>query len=96
MKLLDGKQLNIQQISSALDIPLSSTYRKIGRLEYLHIIKKTKIIRRLDGLDESLYTLWIYEINMTYKNSNFSYEIKHKSLEGMELSGFGKNSTLEE
>jgi DNA-binding transcriptional ArsR family regulator len=30
LKLLDGKELNIQQIALSLDIPLSSTYRKIS------------------------------------------------------------------
>jgi len=47
---------NIQQIASLLDIPLSSTYRKIGKLEKHDIIRKTKVIKTLDGSDESTYT----------------------------------------
>jgi DNA-binding transcriptional ArsR family regulator len=81
MKLLEGKELSIQQVSSQLGIPLSSAYRKIGKMEQLQILKKTKIVRRLDGLDESFYTTWIYEININYKDSTFSYRIKQKSLE---------------
>ena len=81
MKLLYGEQLNIQQISSLLDIPLSSAYRKIGKMEQLQILKKTKIVRRLDGLDESFYTTWIYEININYKDNTFSLKVKHKPME---------------
>ena len=81
MKLLDGKELSVQQISSQLGIPLSSAYRKMGKMEQLQILKKTKIVRRLDGLDESFYTTWIYEININYKDSTFSYRMKQKSLE---------------
>ena len=51
IEALDGKELSIQQISSYLDIPLSSTYRKMGKLEHLRIMKKAKIIRNLDGMD---------------------------------------------
>ena len=57
MELLDGKELSIQQISTSLDLPLSSSYRKAARLEQLGIIKKTKIIRKAEGMDESFYTL---------------------------------------
>jgi DNA-binding transcriptional ArsR family regulator len=81
MKLLEGKELSIQQVSSQLGIPLSSAYRKMGKMEQLQILKKTKIMRRLDGLDESFYTTWIYEISINYKDSTFSYRIKQKSLE---------------
>jgi DNA-binding transcriptional ArsR family regulator len=71
LKLLDGKELNIQQIASLLDIPLSSTYRKTSKLERHGIIKKTKVIRKLDGSEESAYTSWIYEITINYKDSFF-------------------------
>jgi hypothetical protein len=53
----------------------------MGKMEQLQILKKTKIVRRLDGLDESFYTTWIYEININYKDSTFSYKMKQKSLE---------------
>lgn len=81
MKLLEEKELTIQQVATLLDLPLSSTYRKMNKLEQLDITKKTKIIRRLDGLDESFYTLWIYEISVSYKNKKLVYNTKHKPLE---------------
>lgn len=81
MKLLDKKQLNAQVISSTLSLPLSSTYRKIRKLEQLKIIKKTKVIRTLDGLDESFYTLSMNEITITYKNHSFKFNIQQKKLE---------------
>ena len=81
MKLLDGKELSIQQISSQLGIPLSSAYRKMGKMEQLQILKKTKIVRRLDGLDESFYTTWIHDITINYKDNNFSFRVKQKSLD---------------
>ena len=81
LKLLDGKEQTIQQVSSLLDIPLSSTYRKIGKLEKLGLIKKTKVVRTLDGLDESVYTLWAYEITVSYKDNSLSFKIKQKPLD---------------
>jgi DNA-binding transcriptional ArsR family regulator len=81
MKLLDNKELNAQIISSTLSIPLSSTYRKIRKLEQLKIIKKTKVIRTLDGLDESFYTLSMKEITITYRNHSFKFNIQQKKLE---------------
>ena len=65
IEVLEGKELSIQQISCHLDMPLSSTYRKMGKLEQLRIVKKAKIIRNLDGMDESLYTRWADEINIS-------------------------------
>ena len=81
LKLLDEKEQTIQQVSSLLDIPLSSTYRKIGKLEKLGLIKKTKVVRTLDGLDESVYTLWAYEITVSYKDNSLSFKIKQKPLD---------------
>lgn len=81
LKLLDGKELNIQQIALSLDIPLSSTYRKISKLERHGIIKKTKLIRKLDGSDESVYTSWIYEITINYKDNSLSFKIRQKPLQ---------------
>ena len=76
MKLLDKKQLSAQIISSTLNIPLSSTYRKIKKLEELKIIKVAKVVRTLDGLDESFYTLWMKEIKISFKNHKFSINIR--------------------
>lgn len=81
MKLLDKKQLSAQVISSTLNLPLSSTYRKIRKLEQLKIIRKTKVIRTLDGLDESFFTLSMNEITITYKNHSFKFNIQQKKLE---------------
>ncbi len=81
MKLIDGKALTAQQISTLLEIPLSSTYRKLGKLEQLQIIKKTKIVRKLDGSAESFFTLWIDEISLRYKNNSLSCNMRQKSIE---------------
>ncbi len=80
LEVLDRKELNIQQIALSLDIPLSSTYRKIGNLEKYGLIKKTQIIRKVDGSDQSIYTSWILEINVNYKNNSLSFKIKKKPL----------------
>ena len=78
LKLLDEKEYSIQQIASNLDLPLSSTYRKVNKLEQLKIIKKTKIIRKMDGTDESFYTSWIDEVQITFKNNRITCKIKNK------------------
>lgn len=78
LKLLDGKEYSAQQISSNLEIPISSTYRKVNKLEQLKIIKKTKIIRKMDGTDESFYTSWIDEIQITFRNNQTTCKIKNK------------------
>ena len=69
LKLLDEKVYSIQQIASNLDLPLSSIYRKVNKLEQLKMIKKTKIVRKTDGTDESFFTSWIDDIQMTFKNN---------------------------
>ena len=63
------KYTAFQQIATNLDLPLSSTYRKVNKLEQLKMIKKTKIIRKTDGTDESFYKSWIDYIQMTFKNN---------------------------
>ena len=78
LKLLDGKEYSIQQIASNLEIPISSTYRKVNNLEQLKIIKKTKIIRKMDGTDESFYTSWIDEIQITLKDNRITCKIKKR------------------
>jgi len=78
LKLLDGKEYSIQQIASTLDLPLSSAYRKVNKLEQLKIIKKTKIVRKMDGTDESFYTSWIDEIQITLKNNIITCKVKNK------------------
>jgi len=78
LKLLDRREYSIQEIANYLDIPLSSTYRKVNKLEQLKIIKKTKIVRKMDGTDESFYTAWIDEIQITFKNNKISCKVKNK------------------
>jgi DNA-binding transcriptional ArsR family regulator len=81
MELLDKKELSVRDISSTLDMPISSTYKKIKRLESLRLIRITKVIRTLDGMDESFYTLSIKKISVTYRNSIFSFDIQHKAFD---------------
>ena len=78
LKVLDGKEYSIQQIAYYLDLPLSSTYRKVNKLEQLKIIKKTKIVRKTDGTDESFYTSWIDEIQIIFKNNKIICKVKNK------------------
>lgn len=78
MKLLDGKEYSTQQIASNLRLPLSSTYRKVNKLEQLKVIKKTKIVRKNDGTDESFYTSSIDEIQINFRNNKFTCKVKKK------------------
>ena len=80
LEVLDGKEINIQQIALSLGILLSSIYRKIGKLEKYGLIKKTQIIRKVDGSDQSLYIRWIYKIKINYKNNLLSFKINKKPL----------------
>ena len=81
IKLISKTELTIQQISNMLNIPLSTTYRKTRKLEELKIIKKTKVIRTLEGLDESYYKNWMYEIVVTYRDGELSYQLEHVKIE---------------
>ena len=78
MKLLDGKEYSTQRIASKLGLPLSLTCRKVNKLEQLKIIKKTKIVRKTDGTDESFFTSWIDEIQMTFKNNKIICKVMNK------------------
>ena len=78
LKVLDGKEYSIQQIAYYLDLPLSSTYRKVNKLEQLRVIKKIKIVRKTDGTDESFYTSWIDEIQIIFKNNKIICKVKNK------------------
>ena len=81
MNLLDKRELSTEDLSSTLNMPLSSIRRKIKKLEQLNIIKTTKVIRTLDESDESFYILSIKEINVTYKRNRFSFDIQQKALD---------------
>ena len=65
IKVLSKTELTIQQISNLLNIPQSTAYRKIRKMEELNIVKKTKVVRTLEGLDESYFKNWTYEITIT-------------------------------
>jgi DNA-binding transcriptional ArsR family regulator len=81
INVLSKTELTIQQVSTLLDIPQSTAYRKIRKLEGLKIIKKTKVVRTLEGLDESYYKNWTSEIIVTFKDGKISYNLEHVSME---------------
>lgn len=81
IKLLSKTELTVQQISNLLNIPQSTAYRKTKKLEDLEIIKKIKVVRTLEGLDESYYKNWTYEIIITYRDGKLSYKLEHVKME---------------
>ncbi|MDH5665562.1 MAG: winged helix-turn-helix domain-containing protein [Nitrosopumilus sp.] len=81
IKLTSKTELTTHQISNLLNIPQSTAYRKMKRLESLKIIKKTKVVRTLEGLDESYYKNWTYEIVVTYRDGNILYRLEHLKME---------------
>lgn len=76
LTILSKDELSAQQIALRLDIPASTTYRKIKSLEDLNLIKKTKVIRTQEGLSESYYKSLVLEINVKYKEGNLTYSIE--------------------
>ena len=81
IKMLSKTELTIQQISNLLNIPQSTAYRKTRKLEELDIVKKTKVVRTLEGLDESYYKNWTYEIVVTFREGKLSYKLEHVKME---------------
>ena len=75
LTILGKEELSAQQIASKIDIPTSTTYRKIKTLEDLNLIKKTKVIRTTEGLSESYYKSLVLEINVKYKDGNLTYTV---------------------
>ena len=75
LTILGKEELSAQQIATKLDIPTSTTYRKIRVLEDLQLIKKTKVIRTTEGLGESYYRSLVLEINVKYKDGNLTYTV---------------------
>ncbi len=78
--ILTNSELSTQQISSRLGIPLSTTYRKVKFLEYMKIIKKTKVVRTLEGLDESHYKSLVSQIDIKFKDGKISYNIERVAM----------------
>jgi predicted transcriptional regulator len=76
LTILTNEELSSQQIASKLDMPTSTTYRKIKSLEELNLIKKTKVIRTIEGLSESYYKSRVSEINVNFKDGKMSYSIE--------------------
>ena len=81
IKLLTKTELTIQQITNLLNIPQSTAYRKTRKLEELNIVKKTKVVRTLEGLDESYYKNWTYEIVVIFREGKLSYKLEHVKME---------------
>jgi DNA-binding transcriptional ArsR family regulator len=81
IKILSKTELTIQQISNLLNIPQSTAYRKTRKLEGLEIVKKTKVVRTPEGLDESYYKNWTYEISVTFRDGKLSYNLEHVKME---------------
>ena len=76
LSILAKNELNAQEISNRLEIPMSTTYRKIKNLENLILVKKTKVIRTLEGLDESYYKSLVSGIDVKFKDGEISYKIE--------------------
>lgn len=76
LTILSKEELSAQQISTRLDIPTSTTYRKTKTLEDLKLIKKTKVIRTTEGLGERYYRSLVLEINVKYRDGNLTYTVE--------------------
>ena len=76
LSILAKNEMNALEISANLGIPASTTYRKIKNLESLALIKKTKIIRTLEGLDESYYKSLVSGIEVKFRNGEMSCKIE--------------------
>jgi len=81
INLLSKSELTTQQVSNLLSIPQSTTYRKLKKMEELKIIKKTKVVRTLEGLDESYFRNWTNEIIVTFRDGKLSYKLEHIKIE---------------
>lgn len=75
ISILISKELCAQEIAAKMNIPTSTTYRKLKTLEDLKLIKKTKVIRTLEGLSESYYRSLVREINVKFKDGEISYSV---------------------
>lgn len=81
IEILTNDELSHLQISKKLKIPQTTTYRKIKKLEELTLIKKSKVVRNLDGTEESYYTSWISEIGIKIKDGKISYNFEKIKLD---------------
>ncbi|HUU49292.1 MAG TPA: response regulator [Nitrosopumilaceae archaeon] len=81
IEILTDNELSTLQITKNLEIPRTTTYRKIKKLEDLALIKKSKVIRNLDGAEESYYTSWVSEIGIKIKDGKVSYNLEKIKLD---------------
>jgi len=81
IKVLAKSELTIREISNILDISQSTAYRKMKKLEECEIIKKSKVVRTLEGLDESYYKNWTYKIIVNFEDNKLSYKLEHVEIE---------------
>lgn len=81
INLLSKSELTTQQVSNLLSIPQSTTYRKLKKMEELTIIKKTKVVRTLEGLDESYFRNWTSEVTITFRDGKLSCRLEHIKIE---------------
>lgn len=76
LSILSKNEMSAQEISDNLGIPSSTTYRKIKNLENLELVKRTKVVRTLEGLDESYYKSTVAGIDIKFKDGEISYKIE--------------------
>ena len=81
LSLLSNAELSAQQIATNLDIPTSTTYRKLKTLEDMTLIKKSKVIRTLEGLDESYYRSLVAQIDIQFKDGKMTYSIERLKMD---------------
>ncbi len=74
--ILAKNEMNPLEISVNLGIPASTVYRKIKNLESLGLIKKTKIIRTLEGLDENHYKSLVSGIEVKFRDGEISCKLE--------------------
>ncbi len=81
LSVLSKNEMSAQEISDNLGIPTSTTYRKIKNLEVLGLVKKTKVVRTLEGLDESYYKSLVSGIEVKFKNGEITCKIEKFSMD---------------
>ncbi len=81
LSILTKNELNAQEISDRLGIPTSTTYRKVKNLESLGLVQKTKVIRTLEGLDESYYKSLVSGIDVKFKDGEISCILEKFSMD---------------
>jgi len=81
LSILSKNEMNAQEISENLGIPSSTTYRKIKNLENMKLVKKTKVIRTLEGLDESYYKSLVSGIEIKFKDGEISCKIERFTMD---------------